>query len=299
MAPQNGLNSMIRSLLLIFSGILGLLGLLIGYVAVLYFQLPNVEALRGCLTTEMFHVQLCPKSPQYVKLGQIAPIMRHALIVSEDANFYHHNGFDLDEIKESLKKNLDRGGFARGGSTLTQQLAKNVFLSADKSLIRKVIEARLTYQIEHKFSKDEILEKYLNVVQFGQDLFGIKAAAQFYFKKHPSQLNVLESAFLAMLLPSPEKYSVSFRKKSLTKFAQARIQDIVRRLYRFGRITEEEYSQAKLNVDGFPWDGSHPTVSAPTGSEDSEELKLEEQSEQNLTDEEIWVPPPSEEEDSN
>jgi len=194
-------------------------------------------------------VHLCPKDVNYVRLSEISKHARNAVIVSEDGTFYSHHGFDWDELQKSMEKDLDQGGFARGGSTLTQQLAKNVYLSSEKSVFRKLREAMITVQLEKTLSKDEILEKYLNVVEFGDHLYGIKPASAYYFHKSPSELTPAEGAFLAFLLPNPKKYSQSFRQKKLTKFAGHQVRVIVDRLYSFKKITELEHIGAVTEVD--------------------------------------------------
>jgi monofunctional biosynthetic peptidoglycan transglycosylase len=207
------------------------------------------------MTTEMFKVKLCPTSDSYTPLRQISPFMISSVLLSEDASFYQHNGFDFAEIKNSFQRNLSEGEFARGGSTITQQLVKNVFLSPDKTLTRKLKEAILTYDVERHFKKNEILERYLNVVEFGPNLYGIRAAARYYFGKTPSELNVLESAFLTSLLPNPKKYSVSHRKNKLTPYMRNRVLVISGKLRATGRISDSEYQSARASVDLFPWKG--------------------------------------------
>lgn len=234
---------------------LSLIGLVLGTIALVLLSLPNVEKIQGCMTTEMFQVRLCPSEGNYVRLKEISPHLIASIIISEDAAFYQHKGFDFSEIKESVNRNLKEGAYARGASTITQQLVKNVFLSQEKSLLRKLKEAFLTYEIEKLLKKNQILEYYLNVVQFGDKVFGIKQAARHYFGKAPSELNVLESAFLTALLPSPVKYSQSFKQKKLTAFMRGRISTISRKLLATGRISHEEYSFAKANIDAFPWTG--------------------------------------------
>lgn len=216
---------------------------------------PDVRELRGCITTSMYHVSLCPKGPNYVKLSQISDIAVDAVIASEDTTFYQHNGFDWYEIKSSLTKNMKQKAFARGGSTITQQLAKNVYLTGEKSLLRKLREAFLTYALEKNFSKDEILEKYLNVVELGPNIYGIEPAAEYYFKKTPDKLNLLEAAFLAFLLPNPKGYHKSFKDRKLTPFARTRILDISARLMKFSKTSSASYAQARSVVDQFPWAG--------------------------------------------
>jgi monofunctional biosynthetic peptidoglycan transglycosylase len=126
-----------------------------------------------------------------------------------------------------------------------------MFLYKEKSLIRKGIEALITEKIEQTLKKREILERYLNVVEFGKNIYGVKAASQFYFKKSPAELNVVEASFLAMVLPSPEKYSRSFFKKELTPFARKRITQIVNLMYKANRISQTEYDVATAQIDTF------------------------------------------------
>jgi monofunctional biosynthetic peptidoglycan transglycosylase len=145
------------------------------------------------------------------------------------------------------------GKFKRGGSTITQQLIKNAFFSSDKSLIRKLKEAILAHRLEEVMSKKEILEKYLNTIEFGPNIYGIKPAAQHYFNKSPADLNLLESSFLAFLLPNPKGYYQSFKKRQLTPFARKMVLLISKRLYFYKKVSQEEYSFARNSVDLFPW----------------------------------------------
>jgi monofunctional biosynthetic peptidoglycan transglycosylase len=235
---------------------LGLMGLLLIFAAVelgiILSTLPSPKEIRGCMITKMFEVSLCPGSKQYVSYNQISSYVKHAILISEDASFFSHKGFDWDELQNSFKKNMAAGRYARGGSTLTQQLAKNMFLSKDKTIWRKAKEAIITTRLEKTLSKREIFERYLNVVQFGPKIFGIKQASQFYFHKSPSELNVTESAFLAFLLPSPEKYSYSFFRKELTQFARKRMRSIITGLWQTGHVSEDVYNSAIANLIYFP-----------------------------------------------
>lgn len=216
-----------------------------------YITLPDFRYVSGCFTTSMNHVYLCSKSPHYVRLSQISPNIKNAIIISEDAAFYSHNGFDLDEIKDSFKKNLEKGKFARGGSTISQQLTKNLFLSQDKSILRKVKELILTYRIEQAYKKDVILEKYLNVIELGPNIYGVKDGAQYYFQKSPSQVSPIEGAFLAFLLPNPKRYSESYKKKELTPFARSRLKDILFKMHYYKKITDDEYQTSLEQLARF------------------------------------------------
>lgn len=230
---------------------LGGLFLIFGVALYIFPQIPSDREIKGCLVTRMYHVKLCPGSNDYVPLKSISPAMQQAVVMSEDTTFWSHQGFDWDEMEKSARQNWKKGEYKRGGSTITQQLAKNMFLSKDKSLLRKGIEALITLRLEKVLKKKDILERYLNVVQFGKDLFGIKAAAQFYFKKSPADLDLTEAAFLTMLLPSPEKYARSFSQKSLTPFARGRIERIIGDLAQTGKASPEEASTAIARMDHF------------------------------------------------
>lgn len=219
----------------------------------LLLTIPDITMLERCFTTSMFQVKLCAGSENYVKLEEISPYVIHAVIVSEDGAFYSHKGFDWHEISESVSANLRSGKAARGGSTLTQQLAKNVFLSADKSVWRKVKEAYLANAIEKRYGKNFILEKYLNVVEFGPNLFGIKAAAQHYFQTAPSNLHPLQAAYLAHLLPNPKSYSGGFRKGSLTPFSRKSVQTILKRMNAYGKLNDGSYERSVALMGEFPW----------------------------------------------
>lgn len=212
---------------------------------------PSEKEIKGCIITTMFEIDLCPQSKNYVPLSQISKNIQNAVILTEDASFYQHNGFDEEGIQHCLEKLKEKHKIVCGGSTITQQLAKNMFLSKHKNFLRKGVEALITIKIEKTLTKKEILEKYLNVVQFGKNIYGIKQASQFYFKKHPSQLEPTEAAFLAMVLPNPEKYSQSYFKKDLTRFARNRINRIVKMMYKVGRLNLETYNAAEADIDYF------------------------------------------------
>ncbi|MEK6627629.1 MAG: monofunctional biosynthetic peptidoglycan transglycosylase [Bdellovibrionota bacterium] len=212
---------------------------------------PTEQQIKSCMITSMFDVELCPKSKDYVPLSQISKNIQNAIILTEDSSFYQHNGFDEEGIQHCFEKLKEKRRIVCGGSTITQQLAKNMFLTRNKNFLRKGVEALITFKLEDTLTKREILEKYLNIVQFGKNIYGVKNASQFYFKKPPSQINATEAAFLAMVLPNPEKYSQSFFRKDLTKFARKRISRIVRTMHKFGRLDADSYDGAVSNIDSF------------------------------------------------
>jgi monofunctional biosynthetic peptidoglycan transglycosylase len=180
------------------------------------------------------------KPKNWTELKKMSKFARWSIILSEDWSFYDHEGIDLEQIKVALNEMVEDKKF-RGASTITQQMVKNVFLSDERTLWRKIHEGILTYKVEKNLSKNKILEIYLNVIEFGPGIYGMKEAARHYFKKHPSEITPREGAFLAMLLPSPKRYYVSFRKKELTRFARARVRAILEKM-RMGKvITPEQY----------------------------------------------------------
>jgi monofunctional glycosyltransferase len=203
----------------------------------------------------MYEVHLCTSDSNYVKLHAISPYMIHAVIVSEDGSFYSHEGFDWHEMQASFEQDLRSGRIERGGSTLTQQLAKNAFLNKDKSVLRKLKEAYLAHAIEKHYTKDFILEKYLNVVEFGDNIYGVKSAALHYFHKSASELNPLESAYLAMLLPNPKVYSRNFAKGILTPFVRKTVSVILKRMNAYGKLSQQGYELSMSELPKFPWSG--------------------------------------------
>lgn len=141
----------------------------------------------------------------WVPLSRISPHLRKAVVISEDDAFWSHEGFDVNAIKNAVETDIREGKFKFGASTITQQLAKNLYLSPSKNPVRKIAEAILTRRIEKELAKQRILEIYLNIVEWGDGVFGAEAAALRYFGKPASALSPEESARLAVILPSPLK----------------------------------------------------------------------------------------------
>lgn len=188
-----------------------------------------------------------PKS--WVGLKEISSYGKWAIIFSEDWSFYQHEGVDLEQIKVAVNEMVEESRF-RGASTITQQMVKTVFLYQDRTLWRKLNDIILAYKAEKYLSKSKILEVYLNTIEFGPRIYGIKLASYHYFGKHPSALNPRESAFLAMLLPSPKRYYISFKRKKLTIFAQKRIKEILIKM-RMGKVLTPEQCQQEIESELF------------------------------------------------
>lgn len=144
----------------------------------------------------------------YVSRGNMSPQARLAVIASEDQLFPDHNGFDWKSIKKAMEYNQKKPGRIRGGSTISQQVAKNVFLWQGRSWVRKGLEMYFTFMIETFWGKKRIMEMYLNVIEMGDGIFGIEAAAQTYFGKPARNLNKQEASMIAACLPNPKRYKV-------------------------------------------------------------------------------------------
>ncbi|MGC1402698.1 MAG: biosynthetic peptidoglycan transglycosylase, partial [Thermodesulfobacteriota bacterium] len=180
------------------------------------------------------------ESRRPVALSAISPFLQNAVIASEDARFYSHIGIDVIAIGRSLFTNLKEHRFVQGGSTLTQQLAKNLFLSPKKTLWRKLREVELALFLELRYSKGQILEMYLNKIYFGQEgprgIYGIEEAAEFYFSKRAKELSLEESALLAGIIRSPNRYSL-FRDPGAAK---ERRNAVLARMRQLKMIREDE-----------------------------------------------------------
>lgn len=149
---------------------------------------------------------------QWLPLAQIPRLIRDLALVAEDAKFYRHPGFDFEQIEYALVANHQAGKPARGASTISQQVAKNLFLSGDKAMTRKLHEAAITVVMEEMLGKDRILELYLNIAQFGPGIFGVLEGSRYHFGKHPKDLTEQEALSLITLLPSPEKWRPDSRR---------------------------------------------------------------------------------------
>lgn len=176
-------------------------------------QLSTVEDYRPPIVSTMYAADGTPVAEFFTerrypsKITEVPLYVRNAFLAAEDASFYSHAGIDPVSIVRAMVKNLRAGAATQGGSTITQQVVKNLLLTPEKKITRKIKEALLSYQLEKRFSKDEIFELYLNQIFFGNTAYGIKAAARVYFQKSLDQLTLAEGAMLAGLPKAPSKYS--------------------------------------------------------------------------------------------
>ncbi len=163
---------------------------------------------------------------QWVPYERISAHLKRAVVSAEDAKFLDHEGFDWEAIQKAMAKNEKRGRVVAGASTISQQLAKNLFLSGERSWARKGEEAVITWMLERVMSKRRILELYLNVAEWGDGVFGAEAAARYHFGLPAAALGPEQSAFLAVILPSPRRYD----KARLTPYIAGRIDTILARM---------------------------------------------------------------------
>ena len=182
-----------------------------------------------------------PKNRYWTPSGRIPSEMKWAVILAEDSNFYKHEGFDVKAIKNAIKYDLEKKSLKRGASTITQQAAKNLFLSREKTITRKLKEIYLAYRMEQELTKGRIIELYLNVVELGPMVYGIGHGAQYYFGKPAADLTPRECAFLAAMLPGPRLAYNPY--KNLGKVLK-RSDMILRLLRQKGVLGEGEYQAA-------------------------------------------------------
>ena len=167
------------------------------------------QAKQTAISSVEEHLSQSPgafKKYQWVSIDDINRELLYAIVMSEDGDFFNHQGIDYDALISALGENIKRREWSFGASTITQQTVKNIYFENNKTLYRKVKELLVTKRLEKALTKNEILELYLNIIEFGPDIYGIHAASQYYFKSKPSQLNAAQGAFLAVLMPSPRKY---------------------------------------------------------------------------------------------
>lgn len=172
---------------------------------------------------------------RWVPLKRISPYLIKAVIIAEDDKFWRHEGFDFVAMQKALEKDIAQKRFKAGGSTISQQLAKNLYLSPSKNPIRKIKEAILTWRLERALSKKRIMELYLNVAEWGDGIFGIEAAARHYYGKSAASLSPHEAARLAAVLPNP----IRFKPRGDSKYVRNRSAYIYRIMVRRGIVIEE------------------------------------------------------------
>jgi monofunctional biosynthetic peptidoglycan transglycosylase len=230
---------------------LGASSLYAAYIGVALYRLPPVAGLadrKMNLTIQVKDWQgrphafvVGPQNPWWTPSESIPAEMKWAVIVAEDANFYRHEGIDVKAIRNALTYDLEQKRFARGASTITQQTAKNLYLTREKTVTRKIEEFYLARRLEQELTKGRILELYLNIVELGPMVYGIGHGARYYFDRPASALTPRECAFLAAMLPGPRKTYNPYRH--LDRVLK-RSDMILGQMRRIGVLTGEEYRQA-------------------------------------------------------
>lgn len=215
---------------------LSLLGLALGfsgYIIYLGRDLPDVSPYRK---------KIPPARGEriFIPFSNVPGVLVKAVVAAEDCNFYRHHGLDYEAIWDAFKENISEGRIVRGGSTITQQLAKNLFLSKEKTLGRKIREALIARELERELSKQRIIELYLNVVEWGDGINGVEAACRRYFRKSVPEISVAEAAVLAAMLPNPHYYSPFRHQNKLERRARL----LLTQMWRNRSISPEQYQEA-------------------------------------------------------
>jgi monofunctional biosynthetic peptidoglycan transglycosylase len=205
-----------------------------------YFVYPNVASLKKSCPQKTAFMKYREKVWQekgikrkitniWVPLSRVSPYVMKAVIIAEDDKFWSHEGFDFEAMQKALEKDIKKKKFKSGGSTISQQLAKNMYLSPAKNPLRKIKEAILTWRMERQLSKRRIMELYLNVVEWGDGIFGIEAAARKHYGKSAAALTAREAATLAAVIPNPRRYKTDGTSRYVGSQSERIYQIMVRR----------------------------------------------------------------------
>ncbi len=206
----------------------------------------------------------------WTPLSQVSPYVVKAVLIAEDDKFWRHEGFDFEAMKKALEKDIKKGRFKAGGSTISQQLAKNLYLAPSRNPVRKVKEAILTWRIERNLTKRRIIELYLNVAEWGEGIFGIGAAARHYYGRPASALGPVEAARLAAVLPNPRRWSPT----GTSSYVESRSQRIYQIMVRRG-IVIEDYDEVMSTPQEETVDEKQEAVKTQEGPGEREAPKTE------------------------
>jgi monofunctional biosynthetic peptidoglycan transglycosylase len=254
--------------------------LLFSAAALYFFALPDVSALKKenpkktslMLLREAEWKAKGLKRTAYrvwVPYSRISPYLVKATIIAEDDKFWSHEGFDYEAIKKAIEKDIKTGKLRAGGSTISQQLAKNLFLTPEKSALRKLREAAITWKIERTLSKRRIIELYLNVVEWGDGIYGAEAASRHYFGKSALELTPMEAARLSVVLPNPRRLNAAGDQRYVAVRATVVYEIMVRRGIVLPELEEAEAEAgagdgaSATGIEAGPVEGS--VTEAPSG----------------------------------
>jgi hypothetical protein len=217
----------------------------------------------------VFEMETGPGTPNWTRFEDISPFLFAAVMAHEDAGFTTHHGFSVRHIRDALVRNLKEGRYVVGASTITMQLVKNIFLKREKTLARKVQEVLLTWWVEGVLEKSYILELYLNVIEYGPGIYGIRNAAKYYFGRTPAELSPAESVYLSTILPNPKRYHSFFERRAVSPRWLELFPAIFRRLGEKGWYSEEavQYGLAELaNFRFYPAGETPPPRQLPAAT---------------------------------
>lgn len=256
-----------RRVLLLVAAVVLAAGTVAGLFAIASVSLPRVDALARTTPRETsmmrarraearrkgrpFHVD-----QRWIPYSMISPSLRRAVLIAEDDAFFAHGGLDWNEMRKAARTNVERRRVVRGGSTVTQQLAKNLYLGEERTLLRKIKEMILAVRIERALTKRRIFELYLNLIEWGDGIYGVEAAAQRHFGVSAADLDARQSALLAAVIINPRRFSPVEPAPRI----QRRMRMILSRMRRRGYLSEQEYrvalGEAPPSFPWFPWFGS-------------------------------------------
>jgi hypothetical protein len=199
----------------------------------------------------LFEMETGPGTPAWTRLEDVSPFFIHAVLAHEDTQFFSHHGFSPSHIRTALARDLEAGRYVVGASTVTMQLVKNVFLRREKTLARKIQEVLLTWWIERVMPKRDILELYLNVIEYGPGVYGIRNGARHYFNRLPSELSPAEAVYLSTILPGPKRYHAHFERGALPPGWKDRMRTIFDRMRQRGWYSPEAVDYGLAELDRF------------------------------------------------
>ncbi|HEY6553602.1 MAG TPA: biosynthetic peptidoglycan transglycosylase [Vicinamibacteria bacterium] len=238
--------------------------------------IPAIERLQGGFVHQAANarggrrtIDVSPASPDFIAFSDIPPLFVRTLLLGEDSGFYGHSGLDLSELPAAILTNWARGGAARGASTISQQLAKNLFLSREKQMGRKLQELSLALLLEARLRKERILEIYLNVIEWGPDLYGLRPAARLYFDKDPRDLTPSQMALLVALIPGPVKYQRSLASGHPSRGFRPLVEGLLAKLRSVDALSEEEYQAALADPLPVRTDPKAPVVGPAVAGPDA------------------------------
>jgi membrane peptidoglycan carboxypeptidase len=214
-----------------------------------------------------------PARPYFVGYNGIPSHVKSAFVSSEDSGFFQHNGIEVTAIVGAAEKNAQVGRAAVGGSTITMQTVKNLFLARDKTISRKAQEMFLAWHIEQVISKERILEIYLNMVEFGPGLYGLGRASQRFFNKSPAALSLKEAIYLASLLPAPVPRYMYYCRGSITPNYDKILRQLLERMLGLGRISQEQFENALAEPLQFSPLDREETCSAGQNHDPSDQME--------------------------